>query len=171
MVKIGIIGTGEVGSALASLTRAPGLRDVHVGTIQRRNRRAAEKPQRALEIRPQDLDRSRDPRFAGRGKAVGVGASAEDGARTEAEGLDDVGAPANAAIHPYLGSTFDGRDDLRQRAQRRRNAIQLAAAMVRHGHRRRALVDGPERVVPGEDAFDDDRAAPAVAHPLRRLGA
>ena len=55
--------------------------------------------------------------------------------RAEAERLDDVAAAADAAVHEHLDAIADGGDDFRQHAQRRRHAIELTAAVVRHDDR------------------------------------
>src|SRR6266404_8571759 len=143
----------------------PALRNIHIRTIKFGDGRATEQPQSAVEVGAQDFDGAIDAGFSGSGEAVGVGASAEHGFRAEAEGLDDVGAPANASVHQDFGLSVDGLDHLRQGPQRRGNAIELAAAMIGNGNCRRALIDGATRIVPSEDAFDYDRAAPRFANP------
>ena len=61
----------------------------------------------------------------------------------------------------------DRGDDFRQHAQRRRDAVELTPAVVRHDDRVRARVDRPARIVGRVHALDDDRPLPGVADPAR----
>src|SRR5262247_1873281 len=83
----------------------PASRDVHVRTVQGGDGRTAEQPQRAVQIGAQYLDGACDPGLPGCGEAVGVSATTEHDVRAEAQGLDDVGAPSNASVHPDLELT------------------------------------------------------------------
>src|ERR1019366_5755250 len=125
-----------------------------------------EQPQSAVEIGAQNFDGAINAGFTGSGEAIGVGASAEHGTGAEAQGFDDVGAAANASVHENFGLPADGFHDLRQNAQRRGKAIELASAMIGNGNSRGAFVDGAARIVSSEHAFDDDRAAPQFANPI-----
>src|SRR5208337_2593498 len=143
----------------------PALGNIHIRTIKVGDGRAAEQPQRAVEVGAQNFDGAIDAGFSGGGEAVGVGASAEYGAGAETEGLDDVAATANASVHEDFGLPVDGLDDLGQSSQRRGNAIELASAMIGNGNCRGAFINGAARIVSGEDAFNDDGALPQVANP------
>ena len=64
-------------------------------------------------------------------------AAGEHGARAERERLDDVGAAADAAVDQHLDAAVDRLDHLGQRVDRRRDAVELAAAVVRDDDRPR----------------------------------
>ena len=79
------------------------------------------------------------PAPPGRTETVGVGAPDQHGARAEAERFDDVAAAPDAAVQQHLDPLADGRDDFGQHAQRRRDAIELPPAVIRHDDRVGAL--------------------------------
>src|SRR5712671_5327661 len=140
---------------------------MHVRMVERSDGCAPEQPERALQIRSQDLNRAGDPGFASRGQAVRIGSSTQHGARAQADCLHDVGASTNAAIHQYFYLTVYSGHDLRQSSQGSGNAVELPAAMVRYRNRRDSLINGPTRVIAGQDAFDDDRALPTFTNPTQ----
>src|SRR5678816_4142297 len=72
------------------------------GPIQRTYRRAAEQPHRTDHVGSKNLDRARDTGSAGGAERPCVGAAHEHRARAEADGLDDVGAATDAAIHQHF---------------------------------------------------------------------
>src|SRR5712692_1830232 len=145
----------------------PALGNMHVRMVERGDGCAPEQPERALQIRSQDLNRAGDPRFASRGQAVRIGSSTQHGASAQADCLDDVGASTNASIHQYFYlPVYRGRD-LRQSSQGSGNAVELPAAMVRYRNRRDSLINGTPRVIAGQDAFDDDGAVPQITNPTQ----
>jgi hypothetical protein len=84
----------------------PVRRHIHVRTIQRRNGCAPEQLQGALHISPQDFKRAGNPGFASGGQAIGIRASAQNRAGSEADGLDNVSAATDASIHQDLDLTM-----------------------------------------------------------------
>src|SRR5947209_246549 len=126
------------------------------GCIELADGGAAEELQRSDDVGAEDVDRAGDAGAAGGAEAVCVGAADEDGAGAEGERLDDVAAAADAAIEEHLGPPFHSIDDFRQNAERRGDAVELAAAVVRDDDGIGAVVDRLKRVVGGVNAFRDD---------------
>ena len=91
------------------------------------------------------------------GEAPERRAAGEHGARAEGERLDDVRAAADAAVDEHLDAAVDRLDDLGQRVDRRRDAVELPAAVVRDDDRRRAVLAREPRVLGREHALDEDR--------------
>jgi hypothetical protein len=87
------------------------------------------------EDRPEDVHHAV---FAAEGKTPGVGAADRDGSGAEGEGLDHIGAGADAGVEQDRGVT-GGVDDLGQAVEGGQAAVRLAAA-IRRGRegRRRA---------------------------------
>ena len=81
---------------------------------------------------PEDLEHPEDPGRAAGGEPVARGPADEDGACTQGKRLHDVAAAAHAAVHRHLGVAADLVDDLGELVERRRNAVELPAAVVRH---------------------------------------
>ena len=79
-------------------------------------------------------------RLAVDGEAPERRAAGEHRARAERERLDDVGAAADAAVEEHLDPAVDRVDHLRQRVERRRDAVELAAAVVRDDERGGAVL-------------------------------
>src|ERR1700722_3510229 len=102
--------SNERSNFLTTESALPTPRNIHIRAIQRRDRRAAEQLERPIQIGAQDLDRAVDASFTRRGQTVGISASAQYGVGAETDGFDDVGAAANAAIHPYFDLTVDRLD-------------------------------------------------------------
>src|SRR6478735_1661372 len=71
-----------------------------------------------------------DACLAGGGKAVEVGAADRAGVGAEGEGLDDVGAAADAAVDDDFKPTGRRLDDVGQDIQGRGHVVQLPAAVV-----------------------------------------
>ena len=90
---------------------------IHIRTIQRSNRCAAEETERAVNVVPQDLDRTGDTRFADGAEAICVGPSAEDDTRAKRDCFHHVRAAPNPAIHPNLGSSIHRGDYFRESPQ------------------------------------------------------
>src|SRR5262245_49774698 len=138
---------------------------VDVRTIERSGRLAAEQLQRTHQFRPQDLDRARDACFTRGSEAVRVCAPDEDRACPKTQRLGDVAAAPDAAVDKHFCLSVHRLEHFRQRAQRRRYAIELAAAVIRHHEGLRAGRDRLPRVFTGVHALDDDGALPEVANP------
>ena len=75
-------------------------------------------------------------------------AAGENGPGSEGERLDDVGAAADAAVDVDLDPAGDGLDDLGQQGGRRRDGVELAAAVVGDDDRVGAVLDGEQRRPP-----------------------
>ena len=98
------------------------------------------------------------PVVAAGAEAVGVSAADQDRSRAHAQRLDDVAAAADAAVEQDFGLAADGLHHFRQDADRRRHAIELARAMIRHDDRRRAFIATARR------------ASSAVCTPFATIG-
>jgi hypothetical protein len=85
---------------------------------------------------------------AAEGKTPGVGAADPDGSGAEGEGLDQVGAGADAGVEQNRGAT-GGVDDLGQAVEGGQAAVRLAAAVVGAVDAVDAAIDGAARVVRG----------------------
>src|SRR5579863_9030883 len=145
----------------------PTLRNIHVRAIKPGDGRTAEHLPCSVQIRAQNLDGAVDSGFARSGQTVGIGATAQHGASTEADGLNDVGAATNAAVHPDFNLAVDRLDHFRQRAQRSRKRIQLPAAMIRHRNCNGAFVNRTTRIFTGQNAFHYNRTFPGFADPAQ----
>src|SRR3984957_1353096 len=145
----------------------PTLRKIYIRAVERRDRWATEQLERPIQIGAQNLDGAVHPSFTRSSQTVCVRAPAQHRIGAEGEGFDDVGAPANAAIHPYFDLTVDRLDRFGQRTQRSLNTIQLAGAMIRHRDCRSAFVNRTTRIVPGQHTFDYDRPLPLFANPVQ----
>src|SRR5690606_14035885 len=96
--------------------------------------------------------------------------TADEGAlRTKAERLEHVLAGANTAVDVDFDAVADRIDDLRQHRDRRRRAVELAAAMVGDDDRVGTGVGRHLRVLDVDDALDDQLAAPAFLDPCNVL--
>ena len=98
----------------------------------------------------------------GGGQAVGIGASAQHGAGSQADRFDDVGAATNASVHQDFDLTVHCRDDFGQSSQRRANSVELASAVIGNDHGGSAFIHRAARVFAGENALDDDRTGPVT---------
>ena len=103
---------------LSSRLNRPAGRNIHVGTIQLRNRLAAEQRHRAFEIGAENCNCSRDACLSRCAQAVHIGAADQHGPRAEADCFRNVAAAADAAIDQHLGAAADCGHNFRQRAQR-----------------------------------------------------
>ncbi len=97
----------------------------------------------------QDLEHVARARLAVDGEAPERRATGEHRARAERERLDDVRAAPDAAVDEHLDPAVDGVDDLGQRVDRRGDAVELPAAVVRDDDPRRAVLAGEPRVLGG----------------------
>ena len=105
------------------------------------------------------------PGLAVGGEAPEVGAADHHGPGAERERLDDVAAAPDAAVEQDLDLVADRVGDRRQRADRRRRAVEVVAAVVGHRDRGDAGVDGAAGVVDAHDALEHERAVPLLAQP------
>ena len=120
----------------------------------------------ARELGLQDIERLRNAGFAARAQAVQMRAPGGASARAERERLQHMRAAAYAAVENDLEAIAGRVDDLLEHVERRRREVELPAAVVRDHHGRRADVGRALRVRAGHDAFDRERAAPLLDHPL-----
>src|SRR3569833_1002573 len=112
-----------------------------------------------------DFEGTNDTDITAGTEAEGHDAPDEGALGAEREGLEQILAGADAAIHQHFGLVADGIDDLGQDANGGGRAIELAAAVVGHDNGIGAVVDGELGVILVEDALDDHRAAEALLDP------
>ena len=86
-----------------------------------------------------------------------------------AERLHDVAAATDATVHQDLDAVADRLHDLRERAQRGGDAVELAPPVIGDDHGRRAGVDRAAGVVARQHPFHHDRAVPGVPQPPQVL--
>ena len=98
-------------------------------------------------------------RFAVDGEAPQRRAAGEHRARAEGERLDDVAAAPDAAVDEHLDPAVDRLDDLGQRVDRRRDAVELPAAVVRDDDPGGAVLARELRVLGRQHALDEQRQA------------
>jgi hypothetical protein len=70
-------------------------------------------------------------RLAADREPVHVRSAQEDGVRSECERLEDIGAPANPAVHQDGCIGADSGTDLQQRVERGNRTVDLAPAVIR----------------------------------------
>src|SRR6266850_2803886 len=138
---------------------------IDIGPVERGHRFAADQSQRARHLRAKDLDGARNPSFACRAETPRVGTTDQHGTCAETQRFDHVAAASNAAVHQHLAASACDTDDLREGAYARGCAVELPAAMVRHDDGIGTFIEGPPRIVTGQDALDHERSAPRVANP------
>src|SRR3546814_10563764 len=71
-----------------------------------------------------------------------------------------MASPADAAVEDNLDPLANGIDDVGDKVDRGAAAVELAAAMVRQDHRRRARIGGAKRIVGTLQTLDRKRTAP-----------
>src|SRR5580704_14375394 len=108
----------------------PALWNIDVRTVQRRDGRATEQSESTFHISSQNLDRTLHPCFTRRSQTVRVSTPTQNRTRAQANGFDHVGSATNASVHKHLELTIHRLDNFRQRSQRGRNAIELAASVI-----------------------------------------
>jgi hypothetical protein len=140
---------------------------VDVRSVEGGDGGTAEEAEGAFDVGAEDFEGAEGAGVAGGGQAIGVGSADEDGAGTETDGFDDVGAAADAAVHKNFGAAVDGGDDFGKRANGGIDGIELAAAVVGDDDGGDAFVNGAVGVVPCEQAFHDDRAGPHFSDPVQ----
>ena len=87
---------------------------VHVRTVQCSNRGAAQELQGSFHLRAQHVDGSSDASGTTRGQPVGVRASDQNGARSQANGFYDIASAAHPAIHEHFDLAVHGGHDFGQ---------------------------------------------------------
>src|SRR5215207_3877636 len=75
------------------------------------DRAAAGEAHGQLEVGDPVLEQLADARLAGEGEGVDVRAADQDGAGAQGDGLEDVGAAADAAVHQHGDAAGEGLDD------------------------------------------------------------
>src|SRR5882757_2888807 len=115
---------------------------------------------RADDVVAQDLDGAIYAGPASCAETPRVRATHKHRARAEAHCFDDVAAAPDAAVHQNLDASVDRGDHLGQRAQACRNAVELAAAVIRYDHRVGPRINRTPRIVAGVYALHDDWAFP-----------
>src|SRR5262249_37598396 len=118
---------------------------------------AAEQRHRRADLMTEDLEHPVDTGRAAHGEPVAGGPAHEDNAGAEGDGLPDAAAAADTAVHRHLGVATDLVDDLGKLVERRRGAVELTTAVVRHVDGARSGVDGGARVLGGEHALHGER--------------
>src|SRR5947199_117767 len=83
-------------------------------------------------------------------------ASDENGARADAKRFHHIAASSDAAVHEHLGILVNRGEHFRQNAQRRRDAVELSAAVIRDDDGGGAVIDGLARIVRGVHALHDE---------------
>src|SRR5579883_2851482 len=96
------------------------------------------------------------PCFSVDGKAPEDGASNENGPRAQRQGLENVGAAPDAAIHVDLAAPVDRLHYLRQGFDAGENAVELPTAVIGDDDAVYAMLDRQQRIRGGKDAFEQD---------------
>ena len=136
----------------------PGGGSFNVGAIQRCYRTTAKQSKSALDIGAQYFE---GPGYAGLscgGKAIGIGSAYENCARSQRECFDDVGAPADAAIHQDFDLTVDRGHNLWKGPQSCRDGVQLPATVIGDYDGGGPFIDCPPRIVADEKTVACDNA-------------
>src|SRR3569833_2831034 len=120
---------------------------------------------RGVGLLADDFEGAGDTGFTAGTEAEGHDAADEGALGAEREGLEQILAGADAAIHQHLGLVADGVDDLGQDADRGGGTVELTAAVVGDHDGVGAVVDRELRIVLVEDALYDHRAAEALLDP------
>ena len=124
-----------------------------------------------VELVADDLDGAGDARLAAGAEPVNIGAADHAGTRAERERAHDVLARADAAVEHDLDVGAERVGDRRQHGNRRRRAVELAAAVIGHDQRRRAGLCRNAGVLDVENALEDELAGPKTLDPLDVLPA
>ena len=89
-----------------------------------------QKPHDAVDLAAVDLQHLCHAGLARHGQAPELRARDQHRVRPQHEGLDDIGAAPDAAVHQHGHTALHGVDDRRQRFQRTRSTVELPAAVV-----------------------------------------
>src|SRR5207247_3499658 len=98
-------------------------------------------------------------------QTVGVGASDQHGSSAKTQRLYDVAATANTAIEQDFDAIAYACHNFRQHLQTRRDAVELAAAVIGNDQRVCSHVRCAAGVVSRVNAFYHDRSIPCLANP------
>ena len=104
-------------------------------------------------------------RRAGGGHPVQIRPPDADRVGPQAQRLHHIAAPPDAALDQDLGPPADSPGDSGQRVQGAHGEVQLPPAVVRHHHAVRAEPDRTFGVIGVQDALDEERTVPVLAHP------
>src|SRR5262245_47495607 len=122
--------TFSIDSSWAISAREPSaLRPQQLALDLLQARRAAQGHGR-LELVAQNVDDALHSRRAVDGQAPQIGTPDQDRAGAERDRLDDVRPPANAAVEEEHHAPLNGLGDGRQRLDRRRRGVEVAATVV-----------------------------------------
>src|SRR5579883_2866215 len=120
----------RVDAGMGPRARQPLRRKIGVRGAEFGDGGAAEELEVALKIRSENFDRAGDAGFARCGQTIGIGASDKHGFGAETERLDDIAAPANAAVEQHVHLPVHRGHDFGKGAESGGSALELAAAMV-----------------------------------------
>src|SRR3989454_253281 len=132
-------------------------RRVEVRGVERREPVHAEEPHRDLDLVLEQLEHADQPGLARRGEPAAREAPDADTLRAERQGLDDVSAANEAAVHDDRRPAADRPDDLGERLDRAPAVVELAPAVVGDVHALDAVVGRKRRVLGRRDALQDER--------------
>src|SRR5438128_3904210 len=132
-------------------------RRVEVRGVERREPVHAEEPHRDLDLVLEQLEHADQTGLARRGEPAAREAPDADTLRAERQGLDDVSAAHEAAVHDDRRPAADRPDDLEERLDRAPAVVELAPAVVGDVHALDAVVGRKRRVLGRRDALQDER--------------
>src|SRR2546423_2905630 len=122
--------------------------------------RPAQKGHRPHHLGAEHGDRHLDTALSSRPESVKIRSTDEAGAGTECKRLHNVPAPADAAVEEHLDAGPDRVDDLGQYRERRGQAVELTATVVRDHDAVDALVRSADRVLGAHDPLHHDPTLP-----------
>jgi acetoacetyl-CoA synthetase len=140
-------------------------RDDQVGGRQVGDRGAAQGEHRGVDAAAQDIEHVADACLAVRREPPQVGASDQHRAGSQRQCLDDIAAPADAAVEQDFDLVADGGGDRRQQPDAGRRAVEVVAAVGGDRERGNPGIDGPLGVVHAGDALEHEGLAPLLAQP------
>src|SRR3954452_25254111 len=97
-----------------------------------------------------------DPLLTGDGERPERRPADEAGRSAERQGFDHIAAAPHAAVEQYRNASGDGLDDRRQDVERRRRAIELAAAVIGYDDPVDSVLDSLLRFRRVEHTFEDE---------------
>ena len=134
-----------------------------------RNIRHAGQPHAEVEFRTHQIQHAADTDLASDSEAPQIGTADKDGARSEREGLQHVGAPTDAAVHVDFGLSPGGLDDFPQHVRRGDCAVELSAAVIRDHDPLRAVCHRQSRVVGRQNSLQHERQRAEISQPVNRF--
>src|SRR3546814_1148849 len=105
--------------------------------------------------------------LAAHGEGPQRGAADHDRLGAEGDGLHDVAAAADAAVHDDLDPVADRVGDEREGPDGGRGGVEVVATVVRDADGAVAGVDRAPRVVDAHDALEHERTVPLLAQPAQ----